>query len=134
MGLGQPLHSSASLFVSLARNVAIGGALMSYLKLSAFLPLLMLVVANEATAGPKNKHWGPPGLAKKGGLPPGIAKKFARGQRLPHGAYIPIEARYYARLPYQSPAGRKWVRVGRDLYLLSAATGTIVDVAYGWLR
>ena len=107
---------------------------MKHLKLSAILPLLMLASSYDATAGPKNKHWGPPGLAKKGGLPPGIAKKYARRQRLPYEAYVPIEARYYARLPYQTPEGRRWVRVGRDLYLLSAATGTIVDVAYGWLR
>jgi len=100
----------------------------------AVAPLLIMLVPHGAVAGPKNKHWGPPGLAKKGGLPPGIAKKYARGQRLPYGAYVPIEARHYARLPYQSPEGRKWVRIGRDLYLLSAATGTIVDVTYGWLR
>ncbi len=98
---------------------------------------------STAIAGPKHKRGGPPGLAKKGGVPPGlakkggvppgIAKKYARGQRLPADIYRPIESRYYSRLPYNSPEGRKWVRVGRDLYLLGAATGTIVDVVENWL-
>lgn len=50
-------------------------------------------------AGPKNKYRVPPGLAKKGGMPPGIAKKYALGQRLPYGVYMPVEARYRAKLP-----------------------------------
>ena len=75
----------------------------------------------------------PPGLAKKGGLPPGIAKKYSVGESLPSSAYVPIESRYRARLPYGSPEGRKWVRVGRDLYLMTAATGVIVDVVENWL-
>ncbi len=75
----------------------------------------------------------PPGLAKKGGLPPGIAKKYKVGESLPGSAYVPIESRYRDRLPYGSPEGRKWVRVGRDLYLMTAATGVVVDVVENWL-
>ncbi len=87
----------------------------------------------------KSKGWGnaggvPPGLAKKGGLPPGIAKKYAIGDRIPRNVYHPIEDIYRARLPYKSPEGRRWVRAGRDLYLLSNATGTVVDVVQGWLN
>jgi len=100
-------------------------------------------VASESLAGPKHRAGGPPGLvkkgktppglAKKGGLPPGIAKKYAVGDSLPHDLYVPVQPMYRARLPYNSPAGREWVRAGRDLYLLSAATGTIVDVVHNWL-
>ena len=75
----------------------------------------------------------PPGLAKKGGLPPGIAKKYAVGERLPAERYRIIDPDLRSRLPYVSPEGRKWVRVGRDIYLLSNATGTIVDVVQDWL-
>ena len=107
------------------------------MKVSAILLPIVVAInlgSGVAVAGPKNKHWMPPGLAKKGGMPPGIAKKYALGQRIPHGIYVPVEARYRASLPYDTPAGRRWVRVGQDLYLLSAATGTIVDVIHGWLR
>ena len=128
------LHSSASFIWLPAYETVVGGKDMKNLAFVAVAPLLIILFPHAAMAGPKNKHWGPPGLAKKGGLPPGIAKKYARGQRLPYGTYVPIETRYNARIPYQSPEGRKWVRIGRDLYLLSAATGTIVDVTYGWLR
>ena len=84
--------------------------------------------------GLAKKGHAPPGLAKKGGLPPGIAKKYGLGDRIPRSVYHPIEDIYRARLPYNSPAGRRWVRAGRDLYLLSEATGTVVDVVQGWLE
>lgn len=39
----------------------------------------------------------PPGLAKKGCMPPGQAKKYGIGQRLPLGAFSPYA---YNRIPY----------------------------------
>jgi hypothetical protein len=83
--------------------------------------------------GLAKKHDVPPGLAKKDGLPPGIAKKYKVGQTIAAGEYLLIEARYRDRLPYGSPEGKEWVRVGRDLYLLGASTGVIVDVIENWL-
>jgi hypothetical protein len=115
---------------------------MSLGKLFSILAVIVALTPVDAVAGPKQKGMGPPGLAKngsppglakKGGLPPGIAKKYAVGQRLPRDIYLPIEPQYGVRLPYNSPQGRQWVRVGRDLYLLSAATGTIVDIVENWL-
>jgi len=98
---------------------------------------------SEAFAGPKHRAGGPPGLAKKGktppglvkkgGLPPGIAKKYAVGEILPRDVYVPVQPVYRTHLPYNSPEGRQWVQAGRDLYLLSAATGTIIDVVHNWL-
>ena len=102
------------------------------------------LICTGAFAGPKHGRGGPPGLAKKGGvppglakksgLPPGIAKKYRVGQQLPRSSYRPIEPEYRARLPYASRHGSEWVRVGRDLYLLRKATGTIADVVHDWLR
>ena len=112
-----------------------------------FLSLAIILVAcfagPGAISGPKkgagalpglaNEGNAPPGLAKKGGLPPGIAKKYALGEILPREVYTPVQSMYRTRLPYNSPAGRQWAQAGRDLYLLSTATGTVVDVVYNWL-
>ena len=98
----------------------------------------------ETFAGPKHRGGGPPpglakkggvppGLKKKGGMPPGMAKKYVVGEGLPKNSYHRIEPKYKTRLPYLSPEGKKWVRVGRDLYLLRNTTETIVDVIENWL-
>ncbi len=59
----------------------------------------------------------PPGIAKKvargGALPPGIAKKMPPGGLL-------------ARLPARP--GQEWLVVGTDLLIIQIATGAIVDV------
>jgi Ni/Co efflux regulator RcnB len=88
---------------------------------------------DQMPPGQMKKSNVPPGLAKKGGLPPGIAKKYRVGERIPGSEYVVVEARYRDRLPYGSPQGREWVRVGRDLYLMTTATGVIVDVIENWL-
>ena len=71
----------------------------------------------------------PPGLAKKGNgcQPPGQAKQWQRGQRLPD------DVRYYD-LPNallhelgRTPEGQKLIRVGSDILLISAATGVVID-------
>ena len=100
--------------------------------------ILSLFLAGNVIAGPKHKYkgppsyrGGPPGLVKKGGLPPGIAKKYYVGNSLPSNIYLPLEHRHFSRLPYNSRAGREWVRVGRDVYLVASPTGTIIDVLHG---
>jgi len=106
------------------------------------LALAAILTSSAVIAGPNKdrmppgqmkKSNVPPGLAKKGGLPPGIAKKYRVGERIPGSEYVVVEARYRDRLPYGSPQGRQWVRVGRDLYLMTTATGVIVDVIENWL-
>ncbi|MBO6754025.1 MULTISPECIES: RcnB family protein [Spongiibacter] len=71
----------------------------------------------------------PPGLAKKGNgcQPPGQAKQWQRGHRLPD------DVRYYD-LPHallhelgRTPEGQKLVRVGTDVLLISTATGVVID-------
>lgn len=71
----------------------------------------------------------PPGLAKKnnGCMPPGQAKKYTVGQRLPGNVV------YYAvpqRVVYQlgaPPSGYRYVRVASDILLLAIGTSIVVD-------
>lgn len=59
----------------------------------------------------------PPGLAKQGKLPPGIAKKA-------------LPADLLRRLPAARP-GTERVIVDNDVVLIAAATGVILDVLFG---
>lgn len=66
------------------------------------------------------------------GLPPGIAKNLARGKPLPPG----IAKRYLPQgLLSQLPPrpGYEWLAVDRDILLVVAATGVIVDILKGAL-
>lgn len=68
----------------------------------------------------------PASLATAKPLPPGIAKKLARGGSLPPGIakrYLPNEL--LVQLPPRP--GCQWVVVGTDVLLIAAATGLIVD-------
>jgi hypothetical protein len=71
----------------------------------------------------------PPGLAKKGNgcLPPGQAKKWAVGQRLPADVVtypIPVELRVKLGVP---PAGHEFVRVAGDILLIAVGTSMVID-------
>jgi len=71
----------------------------------------------------------PPGLAKKGNgcMPPGQAKKWRKGQPLPHGvAYYELPHDLVYRMPPPPPRHR-YVRVGSDILLLSIGSGIVVD-------
>jgi Ni/Co efflux regulator RcnB len=71
----------------------------------------------------------PPGLAKKhnGCLPPGHAKKWAVGERLPREVvYYEVPRAIIVRLPQPSP-GFRYVRVASDILLIAVGTGMIVD-------
>jgi Ni/Co efflux regulator RcnB len=60
-------------------------------------------------------------------LPPGIAKNLARGKPLPPGIakrYLP--QRLLRELPPRP--GYEWLALGRDVALVVAATGVIVDI------
>ncbi len=60
-------------------------------------------------------------------LPPGIAKKIARGGTMPPG----IAKRYFpADLMSQLPPrpGQQWLIVGTDVVLMQAATSVILDL------
>ncbi len=71
----------------------------------------------------------PPGLAKKhnGCMPPGQAKKWAKGRPLPR------EVIYYEVPPAlvvqfgQPQAGHRYVRVASDILLIAIGTGIVID-------
>ena len=71
----------------------------------------------------------PPGLAKKnnGCMPPGQAKKWAVGQRLPSTVVlypIPREVQIRIGVP---PAGYRYVRTANDILLIAIGTMIVVD-------
>ncbi|WP_449219750.1 anti-virulence regulator CigR family protein [Tistrella mobilis] len=60
-------------------------------------------------------------------LPPGIARNLARGKPLPPGiAKKRLPPPLYDRLPRRE--GYEWIQAGRDILLIAAATGVIVDI------
>jgi Ni/Co efflux regulator RcnB len=71
----------------------------------------------------------PPGLAKKnnGCMPPGQAKKWQVGQRLPTGVtYTSVPRPILVQLPPQ-PQGYRYVRVSTDILLIAITTQLVVD-------
>jgi Ni/Co efflux regulator RcnB len=71
----------------------------------------------------------PPGLAKKknGCLPPGQAKKWAKGKPLPRDVvYYDLPPRVVVDLG-APPAGHKYVRIASDILLIAIGTGMVVD-------
>lgn len=71
----------------------------------------------------------PPGLAKKnnGCMPPGQAKKWRVGQRLPAGVvYYPVPQPVMVQLGVP-PAGYRYVRVANDILLMAIGTRMVVD-------
>lgn len=78
----------------------------------------------------------PPGLAKKGNgcMPPGQAKKWARGRPLPHDLVVydlPNDLRY--RLP-PPPAGHRYVQLGADILMIAIGTSMVVDAIEDMVR
>ena len=78
----------------------------------------------------------PPGLAKKnnGCMPPGQAKKWARGRSLPHDLVVydlPSDLRY--RLP-PPPAGHRYVQLGADVLMIAIGTSMVVDAIEDMVR
>lgn len=78
----------------------------------------------------------PPGLAKKGNgcMPPGQAKKWARGRPLPGYVVIhdlPDDLRY--RLP-PPPSGHRYVQVGADILMIAIGSSMVVDAIEDIIR
>jgi Ni/Co efflux regulator RcnB len=71
----------------------------------------------------------PPGLAKKnnGCMPPGQAKKWRKGYRLPSDVvYYAVPNDISIRLG-APPAGHKYVRVAADILLIAVGTSMVID-------
>lgn len=70
----------------------------------------------------------PPGLAKKNPpcIPPGQAKKFYRGDYIPHDIrYDVIRYERYGLPP--PPHGHSYIRIGRDAYLIAEGTQRVIE-------
>ena len=64
---------------------------------------------------------------KARGLPPGVARKYARGKRLPPGiAKQALPPDLERRLPVQP--GYQYVAVDSDVLLIAVSTGIVVDM------
>jgi len=70
----------------------------------------------------------PPGLAKKGSLPPGLQKQVERNGHLPPGLEGEPLPRDLERQLQPLPEGYVRLRVGADIALMNGRTHVIVDV------
>jgi hypothetical protein len=71
----------------------------------------------------------PPGLAKKGNgcMPPGQAKKWAIGQRLPRDViFYDLPPSVLVQLG-PAPSRHRFVRVAQDILLIAVGTGMVID-------
>ena len=86
----------------------------------------LITVAERAIIGDYvHSHRGQ--FAGASALPPGIAKKVARGGALPPGiAKKTLPGGLLSRLPARP--GQEWRVVGTDVLIVEIATGVIVDV------
>jgi hypothetical protein len=75
------------------------------------------------------RHGGlPPGLAKKGKVPPGHAKRLARNQPLPRGVRYELLPRTLEARLAPLPQGFIHINVGGEFAILNSRTGITVDV------
>ncbi len=84
-----------------------------------------------ADGSPRGKSL-PPGLAKQGKIPPGIAAQIQQGKRLPDEIGLPLPSTLRALLPKRS--GVQSLLVGDDVVLVDAVSQVIVDVLRGVAR
>jgi hypothetical protein len=79
--------------------------------------------------GANRKHKGlPPGLAKRGTLPPGLEKQLVRNGTLPPGLewrFLPEDLR--VQLPHR-PSDQRLIILDDRVMLIQAATNLILDV------
>jgi Ni/Co efflux regulator RcnB len=78
----------------------------------------------------------PPGLAKKnnGCMPPGQAKKWAKGQALPRDVvFYPVPNQVSVRIGLP-PKGYRYVRVANDILMIAIGTNMVVDAIEDLMR
>lgn len=70
----------------------------------------------------------PPGLAKKGKVPPGHARRYERGAPIPNGVpYRALPADLERRLD-RLPDGYARVIVDTDIYIMNTRTRVVLDI------
>ena len=83
---------------------------------------------------PDHRGFVPPGLVKKGGMPPGQAKKWQIGRPLPRGVVfyeLPRPLVISLGLP---PPGYRYVRVATDILLIAIGTRIVIDALENMAR
>jgi Ni/Co efflux regulator RcnB len=78
----------------------------------------------------------PPGLAKKGKgcIPPGQAKKWAKGHPLPRSvAFYDLPHDLLVRMP-PPPPGHRYVRVAGDILLIAVGSSMVMDAIEDIIR
>lgn len=86
-------------------------------------------VAHDYFAGQFRAGRCPPGLAKKnnGCMPPGQAKKWAKGKPLPRDVvFYDLPPKLVVKLGVP-PEGHKYIRVASDILLIAVGTAMVVD-------
>ena len=87
------------------------------------------VVVHEYYGGEFRRGFCPPGLAKKnnGCMPPGQAKKWRMGHRLPRDVvYYDVPHPLVVQLG-APPPGHRYVRVAGDILLIAVGSALVVD-------
>lgn len=112
----------------------IGSALLA--SLTAFAVATTSLPASAGPKSPGQKFVGqkfsgqkfcPPGLAKKGCVPPGQRKKWTRGYALPHDVYFRPLSNWSDYDLDPPPYGHVYGSVDGDILLIRAATRLVVD-------
>lgn len=84
-------------------------------------------IYEENSAAPKGL---PPGLAKKGKIPPGIAKQIDEGKRIPYGAVVYRDPDLLFKRLGQPRPGTYRAIINDDYVLLDSGTDIILDVVH----
>ena len=82
------------------------------------------------SAHPEDRDALPPGLAKKGKVPPGWQKKFDRGQRIPDDVWemrMPVPQEVVLKLPVPPPPDVVLVRIGSQILKVREKTHEVLD-------
>ena len=90
--------------------------------------------AQDYYAQAEHQGYVPPGLAKKGGVPPGQARLWQRGQPLPAGVVWYALPRSLELVLGPPPAGHRFVRVASDILLIAIGSAIVVDAMEDLVR
>ena len=97
----------------------IGGALLA--------TVTAIAVATTPVPASAGQKFCPPGLAKKGCIPPGQRKKWTKGRALPQDVYFRPLSNWSDYDLEPPPYGHVYGSVDGDILLIRAATRLVVD-------
>ena len=89
--------------------------------------LIALSIAATPQVAAAGQKWCPPGLAKKGCIPPGQRKKWQVGHRLPSDVRYRTVYEWERYELSRPPDGHFYGYVDDDILLIEAATRIVVD-------